>query len=391
MKANVPDHKVLKCKTTCLTRWNNIYDQVSRDNVASPVINAALKTYKSKNKGNMEAIVEEDTSEGASKVGRAVAAVDIGLSEKDWELSMQVEAFLGEAAEKVAAIEHRCCHYGTAMVLIADLYKKGCAAQAPLEVQLLPATAAVADRVRPTETISAKDLDPVITLARKVLKEELHERFFIERPSNAAMVLMYMTKQGPQASDYLTPAQAALAKTLYLSWLRSAHDKIAAKSPSHAQLSSPRNPAKKSKLFRQDHDDEATAEEDVADAVTSEVASWAAILPNGHEVSSFRDEDGLLDEYAMFWAWRKRFPLHFIVFKQTASHLPYEANVERVFSLAGYLSDPCRHADHLVDMVMASVNRKACDPSVDAITTMYYEMFRGTAEAETVNSELDSD
>ena len=394
MKANVPDHKVLKCKTTCITRWSNIYDQVSRDNVASPVITVALKTYKSKNKGNQEAIVEEDPSEGASKVGRAVAAADIGLTDKDWELSIQVEALLGDVAVKVAAIEHRFCHYGTAMVLVADLYLNGCAAQAPLEVQLLPATAAVADRVRPTETISAKDLDPVITLARKVLKEELHERFFVERPSNAAMVLMYMTKQGPQASDYLTPAQTELAKTLYLSWLRSAHDKIVAKSPSHAERSSPRKPAKRSKLFssfRQDHDEEATAEEDVADAVTSEVASWAAILPNGHEVSSFRDEDGLLDEYAMFWAWRKRFPLHFIVFKQTASHLPYEANVERVFSLAGYLSDPCRHADHLVDMVMASVNRKACDPSVDAITTMYYEMFRGIAEAGTVNSELDSD
>ena len=63
---------------------------------------------------------------------------------------MQVEAFWGEAAEKVATIEHRFCHYGTAMVLLADLGPKGCAAQAPLEVQLLPATAAVADRVRPT-------------------------------------------------------------------------------------------------------------------------------------------------------------------------------------------------------------------------------------------------
>ena len=48
-------------------------------------------------------------------------------------------------------------------------------------------------------------------------------------------------------------------------------------------------------------------------------------------------------------------------------------------------------ADHLVDMVMASVNRKACDPSVDAITTMCYERFRGITEAEAVNSELDSD
>ena len=66
-------------------------------------------------------------------------------------------------------------------------------------------------------------------------------------------------------------------------------------------------------------------------------------------------------------------------------------NVERVFSLAGYLSDPCRNADHLVNMAMASVSRKACDPSVDAITTMYYEMFRGTADTEAVNSVLDSD
>ncbi len=42
----------------------------------------------------------------------------------------------------------------------------------------------------------------------------------------------------------------------------------------------------------------------MANAVTTEVANWAAILLNRQEVNSFRDEDGLLDEYAMFWAWR---------------------------------------------------------------------------------------
>ncbi len=31
IKAKVPDDKVLKCKTTCPTRWNNIHDQESRD------------------------------------------------------------------------------------------------------------------------------------------------------------------------------------------------------------------------------------------------------------------------------------------------------------------------------------------------------------------------
>ena len=58
----------------------------------------------------------------------------------------------------------------------------------------------------------------------------------------------------------------------------------------------------------------------------------------------------------------------FVIFKQTASHLPFEANVERAFTVAGYLSDPCRHAEHLIgDMAMAAVNRKAYGPSIEAI------------------------
>ena len=62
-------------------------------------------------------------------------------------------------------------------------------------------------------------------------------------------------------------------------------------------------------------------------------------------IECFRKTDGLLDEFALVWVMRLRFPLHFFVFKQTASHLPFEANVERAFSVAGYLSDPCRHAE----------------------------------------------
>ena len=90
---------------------------------------------------------------------------------------------------------------------------------------------------------------------------------------------------------------------------------------------------------------------------------------------------------------RLRFPLHFFVFKQTAPHLPFEANVERAFSVAGYLSDTCRHwhAEHLVDMVMAAVNRKAYGPSIEAIRAQYYEMFRGIAGATSVAVDSDSD
>ena len=40
------------------------------------------------------------------------------------------------------------------------------------------------------------------------------------------------------------------------------------------------------------------------------------------------------------WALRDKFPLHFIVFKQAACHLPHKANVEQILSRAKLLSDP---------------------------------------------------
>ena len=55
--------------------------------------------------------------------------------------------------------------------------------------------------------------------------------------------------------------------------------------------------------------------------------------------SPFFEDDGLLNEFKMMWALRESFPLHFIVFKQTASHLPHEGNTEQLFSRSGALSD----------------------------------------------------
>ena len=59
-------------------------------------------------------------------------------------------------------------------------------------------------------------------------------------------------------------------------------------------------------------------------------------------LSDFRDlhtlcqhDKGLLNEFAMMYALRERFPLHYVVFRQTSSHLPHEANVEQVFSRSG--------------------------------------------------------
>ena len=54
----------------------------------------------------------------------------------------------------------------------------------------------------------------------------------------------------------------------------------------------------------------------------SEMARWASLEKNAYK--------GLINESAMMWALRQRFPLRFIVFKQTASHIPHEANMEEM-------------------------------------------------------------
>ena len=54
----------------------------------------------------------------------------------------------------------------------------------------------------------------------------------------------------------------------------------------------------------------------------------------------FMTPDGLLNEFKLVWHLRESFPLHYIVFKQTACHRSHEANVEQIFSRAGLLTDP---------------------------------------------------
>jgi hypothetical protein len=53
------------------------------------------------------------------------------------------------------------------------------------------------------------------------------------------------------------------------------------------------------------------------------------------------------------------FHLHFFVFKQTASHLAAEANVEQFFSRAGQLSEVNVDPDSLADMVSIMINKHA--------------------------------
>ena len=127
------------------------------------------------------------------------------------------------------------------------------------------------------------------------------------------------------------------------------------------------------------------------DTVTDEIGRWSSLSED--ECQRFV-EDGVLNEFEMMWQLRALFPLHFFVFKQTASHLAAEANVEQVFSRSGQLLEVNLDPDTLTDMVSIMVNKHTYKPSLKDIMDKYYEMFRGrnhTNKADFFNRTEDSD
>ena len=78
-----------------------------------------------------------------------------------------------------------------------------------------------------------------------------------------------------------------------------------------------------------------------------EVERWKSIVPD--TVAAFKDKDtGMINEFAFMWAKKKDYPLHYFVFKQTASHLPHEANVEQIFSLSGGTNSASPKVGHTI-------------------------------------------
>ena len=64
--------------------------------------------------------------------------------------------------------------------------------------------------------------------------------------------------------------------------------------------------------------------------------------------------------------------MHFTVFKQCASHLHHEANVEQIFFLAGRLSDPNLDPHRLPTLVRIHFNKKAFMPSKQVFRERYF-------------------
>lgn len=222
--AGVPDYKLLGLVKTATTRWGNQYEQIDRNCVLRPAIDPAVEEFKRANKGEKEAIVEPNESDQGSKTGVPVPASDLGLEFKDWDNSCEALAFLEYPYTIKEAIEHKGYATGAqGLVMLHNLMENHCDKDEPLNVKPLPKTCSLADRDRlPLVVKEQKEVDAIIDLARAELKEQLQTRFFTNRPSNARMVQMYMTKQ-PGAEGVFTREQRELSKTLYLQWLRKAH------------------------------------------------------------------------------------------------------------------------------------------------------------------------
>ncbi|KAL1500141.1 hypothetical protein AB1Y20_012824 [Prymnesium parvum] len=233
-----------------------------------------------------------------------------------------------------------------------------------LEVKGLPPSLKLADRERPLEQKRPAQLSSMIDLARAILSDEIETRCFLQRSSNARMVQLYMSKQ-MDAKDILSPEHRERE-----------HDQ----SQGHEiQLWCKAVPWRSSLPRRRCGGGDTSTQNlgDAHDEAISEVDSWAR-LPSEAYADFFDDKTGLLNEFAMMWRFRHKFPIHFIVFKQTACHLPHEAFVEQVFSTAGFLSEQTQlDPEYLANLVMISRNKDAFKPTCDQVKEKYYQLFRG--------------
>jgi hypothetical protein len=90
-------------------------------------------------------------AESGSRIPRAVAAADIGLSRTDWDASLQVEAFFEPLFEAKDAIEHKGYMTGAqSMLLLKQLSQNHYDDTKGMSVKSFPATCSKKDRERTT-------------------------------------------------------------------------------------------------------------------------------------------------------------------------------------------------------------------------------------------------
>ena len=225
-------------------------------------------------------------------------------------------------------------------MLMFDLKENCCNPEASLSIKTFPETLSVANRECTIEVKTAEDLSHMLDTARAVMKDELHRRALINRPSNSRLVQIVMSKQpGFDPKTILTVAQFNLAETLCKQMLRDATKlsrktavktptkkmKVETAAPGHTLLFSG---AKNLPSPPTEETEPAAAAADT-DQVQVEIERFKFLSPE--ELKPFETSDGMLNHFKMMWPtmWqlRHRFPLHFEVFKQVSAHVSATATM----------------------------------------------------------------
>ena len=107
------------------------------------------------------------------------------------------------------------------------------------------------------------------------------------------------------------------------------------------------------------------------DSVTSEMKLWDGL--GTERLKPFTGSDGIINAFDLLFSLRIEFPLHYTVFKQTASHRPHEGNAEDTFSLSGRLSNRNTHTNpsFLSTLVRINKNKKSKKPNEKECLTAY--------------------
>ena len=381
IKHKIPAHKVLSTVRTMIVRWSNTKGQITRNNVMRPIIDPVLSLYRREHAGD-EAMIElrtddDDSSDESQPApqfaapSRTLVRKDIKFTDDAWNANLEAESFLTRPHEIKEIMEHRPTVTGAQAVQMLVALKKQNGSARPLSILQHPLSISLAHRRRASSSIKAEHLNPLIETARRIVVDQLDQRFVQKRFSDARLIAIFMSKQ-QSAAKVLSESNYAIAKGLYLKWLRQL---VTVVTP--AVRRSPRKKQKRDLFEGMSSDEDApTPAPEESDQVRSEVRCWEGISPERTDV--FKGPDGLLDEFKLAYAVREEVPLHYLLFKQVNSHLGNEANAEDTFSLSGKLSNPNTKTGpgYLASLVRINKNRACLDPVSKVVLTAYKLKFR---------------
>jgi hypothetical protein len=387
LKAKVPEHKLLTPTRTCPTRWGNMFDQVQQNITLRPVIDPVVSRFKI-DKGADAAIVEDVGSESDDDSGvrkRDVPCSELGISETNWQQSIEMESFLKFPNSTARTVEMNLNVTGAQALQMMVVWYDASHKKSGLPLLDFPKTAKLRHRIR--KSLGVRKHDKLSVGTQDAIREvatEMCERFFPVgdgQPSVTRLIQIYMSKQMP-AEDVLAAPVLAQAKTAYTNALRDATKVVkprGGEAAPHAKNCDKRKRATSETVcfFSPGAEEEVDAVEDATtDSVALEIEIW-----NGLPASLIRRHTcpltSLLDEFALISEIRLKVPLHYIVFREVCSHICHEGNSEQLFSLAKLLADPNTHPSFLRILTKICSNKKIYKPSAQRIWDRYQDKYKG--------------